>query len=374
MNSHFFRDFWRFFGFVALTNIGFGAVSFAAEQEQNNSANIATADLKALIDDGYGVHVSSILGDSMLTSSLGREFLVFPLIQRYSSPAVASNLSLSQPRINNKSARFLVQGGLHGNETLAPQFVIWLARRFEKGESTLNSLANQEKLDVAIDFLPYANPDGLARMSRYNAHGVNLNRNFGVLWGISRENPGTEQFSEAETKAIKRLIENRKYTAAVDVHGYVNWVVAPSAKKMIEVAANSTVSDSNESAGVLAKVREHRLWLASLSNVVSALGSSYELKTAAELGDGGAFEDWTFWQGGAMAFCLELASPERLGGRSSGATNVAGLWSTMLSRLEPDRREDLFLRYERAVYQAFESAINIRLRDSTFASNTKSQP
>src|SRR5690606_19363421 len=111
--------------------------------------------------------------------------------------------------------RFLVQGGLHGNEKLASAFVLWLAQRFAAGESLLNQLQVE---GAAFDFLPYANPDGAHAHSRYNARGVNLNRNFGVLWGLTRENPGKDSFSEPETRAIRYLFQESRYTAAVDVH------------------------------------------------------------------------------------------------------------------------------------------------------------
>jgi hypothetical protein len=34
--------------------------------------------------------------------------------------------------------------------------------------------------------------------------------------------------------------------------------------------------------------------------------ATYQIKTAGELGDGGAFEDWAFWGAGVPAFCLEM--------------------------------------------------------------------
>ena len=86
----------------------------------------------------------------------------------------------------------------------------------------LNQIEN-----IEIDFIAIANPDAHGK-SRLNSNSVNLNRNFGVLWGISKEPPGESAFSEAETKALRKLFNNRKYLSAMDVHGYVNWVVLPT--------------------------------------------------------------------------------------------------------------------------------------------------
>src|SRR5690606_10630510 len=122
--------------------------------------------------------------------------------------------------------RFYIQGGLHGNEKETSKFVAWLATRVMSGHSTLNKLPSDQ---VAFDFVPIANPDDVHRNNRYNQNPTNLNRNFGHLWGLSRENPGTKEFSEPETKAIKYMLDSNNYLAAVDVHGYINWLVAPSA-------------------------------------------------------------------------------------------------------------------------------------------------
>jgi len=191
--------------------------------------------------------------------------------------------------------RVLIQGGLHGNERLTPQFVQWLAERVAKGESPINRLNTTA---FHIDFLPNANPDGLHKNQRYNAQDVNLNRNFSVLWGKTRENPGLAAFSEPETRAIRDLILQRNYALAIDVHGYINWLVAPS-----------TPEEFGEKVGAAQKKAYAHL-IGFLQKQVASL-DSYKLKTAGGLGDGGSFEDWAFWQAGVPAFCLEMKSPYR---------------------------------------------------------------
>jgi predicted deacylase len=128
------------------------------------------------------------------------------------SVAIGGNQVSQDPR-----HQFLVQGGLHGNETLTVEFVEWLSERVKQGRSPLNQLPPGS----TIDFLPQANPDAFG-VSRYNSNRVNLNRNFGVLWGLSLEPNGDKAFSEPETQAIRMLMQSRQYLAAVDIHGYVN--------------------------------------------------------------------------------------------------------------------------------------------------------
>jgi hypothetical protein len=233
-----------------------------------------------------------------------------------------------QNEIIQAKFRFYIQGALHGDEKLTTEFVVWLVDRVLKGESELNKIP----ADLAsFDFVPVANPDGAERNSRYNSKLVNLNRNFGILWGKSKENPGTDSFSEPETQAIRYLFETQKYTAAIDVHGYVNWIVAPSSQ-----------SKNNLKQNIYAK--NYQPWIDAIKANINIF-DKYELKTAGELGDGGAFEDWAFWENGTLSFCLELASPYR--------------HKYMPDPVKVVKKIDQFLTYEKFVFKMFEQAIEI---------------
>lgn len=235
--------------------------------------------------------------------------------------------------------RFLIQGGLHGDEIGASEFVLWLADRFAKGESLLNDLSNRS---VEIDFIPFANPDGTQKRTRANAQGVNLNRNFGVLWGVSRENPGQSSFSEPETRAVKYLLDTRQYTAAVDVHGYVNWIVAPSARPAVVGSVTSTTRD----------VHIYQQWLSAIKTQMQEHLGSYQLKTASSLGDGGAFEDYTFWQAKTPAFCLELLSRDRY-------ERTFGGIGDSIHFVGPSKVTDRYVAYERFIFGMFKKALEL---------------
>jgi hypothetical protein len=244
-------------------------------------------------------------------------------------------------RVNSKgknvqaaAQHFYVQGGLHGNEKLTSTFVMWLANRFNNGESTLNQL---NASSIQIDFVPAANPDGLRQASRYNAAQVNLNRNFGVLWGLSREYPGSSEFSESETTAIRWMLNNGSYTAAVDVHGYINWIVAPSSPSAIKSATPERATLHNSMVANMNK-ELHRLPFA-----------DYEVKTAAALGDGGAFEDYAFWGANVYAFCLEMGFRDRFYKTKGQA---------IARRSSGDEQIDSFLQYESFIHAMFSHAID----------------
>ncbi len=219
-----------------------------------------------------------------------------PLAVSYTQVQYIGNVKIdrftltSDTLLSGKTYKFLIQGGLHGNERETTKFVQWLSKKMASGQSSLSLLPAE---NVVLDFLPIANPSGVKSLSRYNDRGVNLNRNFPTLWGLTKEYPGAAPFSEAESQALRSLFIKEKYTGAVDVHGYVNWVVGPSPLKE---RANRT--------------QEYSAWTSLLKKETSKLGD-YEYKTGLELGDGGAFEDWAFWEQKAFAFCLEMSSAFR---------------------------------------------------------------
>jgi hypothetical protein len=267
--------------------------------------------------------IAQIAGDRRLVTGDGQTFPVFQL--RQGAPT-------------ETPYRFLIEGGLHGDEAVGSVFATWVAKRFARGVSMLNQLPKGTELDI----LPHANPDGAQLNTRLNGRGVNLNRNFGVLWGVSRENPGNGSFSEPETRAIRALFNARRYTAAVDVHGYVNWVVTPSTPEM--VAAHGIKAPASRAAA-------HTQWVNAVRTQMALL-PNYQFKSAGGLGDGGAFEDWAFWSQGTFAYCLELESFERY--QRSYRPDFADI-----THYDETRSVDQFLRYEAFVYRTFAAAIHI---------------
>ena len=197
-------------------------------------------------------------------------------------------------RITNSkvpSKKILIQSGLHGNEKGAVALNQWLLPHFKK----LMSSNSSEWKNTQIDFVFVANPDGYLTNNRYNSNAVNLNRNFSVLFGKTREYPGKTSFSEAETKAVRTLALKEKYDVAVDVHGYINWIVLPTSPSIIAQKRKISKTKMNQYKKLYKTVAKHIPQL-----------KGYKQLTAGFLQDGGSFEDWMFWEGGAQSFCLEI--------------------------------------------------------------------
>ena len=270
-----------------------------------------------------------------VTSSIDHLTETPSLLSTEHRPISVFSIPATKGRGGSGETRFLIQGGLHGDEVLTIAFVQWLRDRLVAGISPLNSLGT----NVVFDLVPRANPDR-AGSGRYNARKVNLNRNFGIHWGISREPMGSQAFSEAETRALKALLLKRRYLAAIDVHGYANWLVIPSAQGLSQIDPEQR--------------DRYNAWQEAAHRQAKGLGSiqRYEVRRAIELGDGGAFEDWAYWGSGTLALCLEMARNERFTRNSRGGV------------------VDSFLVYESFIGRMFQDALKLDSTNRTYQVRT----
>jgi hypothetical protein len=139
---------------------------------------------------------------AMFPWTLGQSVLERPI-------AALSNFNSSAP-ISPNSATLLI-GGMHGDEPAT----VYLLESFWREYLHL--------LPHPVVALPLANPDGFSANTRYNARGVDLNRNFGFNWqSTSEEPPGPEPWSEPETRALRELIMRLKPARVVSLH----WALA----------------------------------------------------------------------------------------------------------------------------------------------------
>ena len=69
-----------------------------------------------------------------------------------------------------------------------------------------------------VVLLPVANPDGLAKNTRYNANGVDLNRNFAAQNRINNKEFGLTALSEPESYIIRQIILQYKPERIVSIH------------------------------------------------------------------------------------------------------------------------------------------------------------
>ena len=130
----------------------------------------------------------------------------------------------------------------------------------------LENYGTNEEVTYLVDntemyFVPMINPDGyryneltepngggMHRKNRRNVgssnKGVDLNRNYGYLWGTTGTStdpnndtyPGTGEFSEVETQAMKWFVEQREFEFAFNAHTYGNQLLFPIGSLELEFA------------------------------------------------------------------------------------------------------------------------------------------
>ncbi|MFT3874713.1 MAG: DUF2817 domain-containing protein [Nocardioides sp.] len=111
-------------------------------------------------------------------------------------------------RLGEPGKRVIVMfAAMHGNET-APSKI-------------LHSLADGPPVHgIDLWVVPTYNPDGVARHTRQNARGVDLNRNFPYRWVKLRGtyNSGRKPASEPETRAVMRFLRKVRPSQIISFH------------------------------------------------------------------------------------------------------------------------------------------------------------
>jgi len=95
----------------------------------------------------------------------------------------------------------LLLAGIHGNEEAGTPLLEELAARFAEYGTGLPWMRGKRVVVV-----PALNPDGLAANRRYNADGIDLNRNFPARNFADSRRRGEEPLSEPESRALHDLV------------------------------------------------------------------------------------------------------------------------------------------------------------------------
>ncbi|MCB9850661.1 MAG: DUF2817 domain-containing protein [Phycisphaerales bacterium] len=104
----------------------------------------------------------------------------------------------------------MMMAAIHGDETVG----VPLLRDLEK-----HLTENPRLLDGrTVVFMPVANPDGYAHNTRYNVHGVDLNRNFPADNFDASAKHGSAPLCEPESRAIKLVLDEYRPNRIVTIH------------------------------------------------------------------------------------------------------------------------------------------------------------
>ena len=110
-------------------------------------------------------------------------------------------------RIGEGDWRVRVLAAHHGDELSSAELALSLAEGLIA-----------DPVDVEVWVVPHVNPDGVAGGTRYNAHAVDLNRNYGFKWSDDEYRAGDAPFSEPESQAMRVLSSYRGFASGLSVH------------------------------------------------------------------------------------------------------------------------------------------------------------
>ena len=103
-------------------------------------------------------------------------------------------------------------GGMHGDERATTLLLLSFQDRLQRGVCA-------DSAEAPLGIIALANPDGFVLNTRFNAHGVDLNRNFETAWSAaSDEPPGPAPWSEPESRALRDFILYQRPRRVVTLH------------------------------------------------------------------------------------------------------------------------------------------------------------
>lgn len=144
------------------------------------------------------------------------------------------------PDVEENEPEVRICGLHHGNEYMSAELPLNLAFHLVQNYSSdpeITELVNNREIWI----IPMVNPDGREAGTRYNAHGVDLNRNYGYM------PEGSTPYSEPETQAMRNNALENNYVLSLSFHcsgDIVNYVWNHKTQPVADNAA--VVSLSNQ--------------------------------------------------------------------------------------------------------------------------------
>lgn len=119
------------------------------------------------------------------------------------------------PQIEEDEPEVVFWGCIHGNEYTSAEipylYAIYLCQNYGIDPQVTQYVENNE-----IWCIPMINPDGRANGSRYNANGIDLNREFGYNWDGWGSSPFP--FSQVESRAVREFCLDNNVSLSIVYH------------------------------------------------------------------------------------------------------------------------------------------------------------
>ncbi len=139
--------------------------------------------------------------------------------RQISACVISDNVSLEE-----NEPEIMFDGGIHGDELCAAENVARMIRylcvNYGSNTQVTNIVNNTE-----VWLYPMVNPDGRFHVVRYNANGVDLNRDWGYMWDAWGGSPGA--YSQPETKALRSCMYNHQFVVHTTYHSGTEFISHP---------------------------------------------------------------------------------------------------------------------------------------------------
>ena len=128
-------------------------------------------------------------------------------------PLVGLRLSAT----DTPAVRWRVLAAHHGDELPSGELALVVA------QDLLDRYGDDPDVTALLDrdavwVVPHVNPDGVAEVTRANARGVDLNRNYDFQWSAAESRSGDAPFSEPEARAVQALSGHVAFGAGLSLH------------------------------------------------------------------------------------------------------------------------------------------------------------
>lgn len=157
--------------------------------------------------------------------------------------------------VDENEPEILFDGGIHGDEIGGSQNMIMFARDLCRDYGTNTSIT--DLIDNREIWIYYCvNPWGRNNMSRYNSNGIDVNRDFGYMWGYEGNSPSP--FSQLESRALRKCKLENQFASYTNFHSGTEIISYPWSNRV-------TLAPDNAAFLSLAQVYANNSGYASLS-------------------------------------------------------------------------------------------------------------
>ena len=132
---------------------------------------------------------------------------------------VSDNVNVKEPEPEVR-----IVGVHHGNEWISAEVPILFAHYLVENygsDPDVTEMVNEREIWI----IPIFNPDGHVAQTRYNANGIDLNRDYGYMWENWGSSPNP--YSQPETQAMFEFSQKHNFTLSLSYHSYgevVNYI------------------------------------------------------------------------------------------------------------------------------------------------------